>query len=58
MPDSYEVDRHTLLGVVDEDPLFDDSELEWHTVQRGSIIIYGLLIRQEDMPLDLYPFSN
>ena len=48
-PDSYEVDASTLIHFptpYGEEPLFDESEIEWHTAQRGSMIIYGLLIRQ------------
>ena len=48
-PGSYEEGPTTLHNKgTTIDPKFDNSKIEWSTTERGSIIIYGLLIRLEE----------
>ena len=44
-PNSYQVGKETVGATTQIDPVFSNDELEWSTKQRGSIIIYGLLVR-------------
>ncbi|KAI0234892.1 E3 ubiquitin-protein ligase NEURL1 [Lamellibrachia satsuma] len=46
-PGCYKVGAQTVGSKRPIDPTFSNEELEWSTVQRGSIIIYGLLIHLE-----------
>ena len=47
-PDCYEEGPTTIgsLGIID--PEFDNSKIEWSTTERGSVILYGLLIHLEE----------
>ena len=47
-PDSYERCGQTVRTEFTEDPEIEDSEFEWYTEQRGSIIIYGVLISLQE----------
>ena len=47
-PDIYEVGAETIGARHRVDPMFSNNELEWSTEQRGSIVIYGLLVRLEE----------
>ncbi|KAL9978854.1 hypothetical protein ACROYT_G016434 [Oculina patagonica] len=47
-PDSYQVGPQT-IGAADEiDPKFSNQEIEWSTKERGSIILYGLLVKLDE----------
>ncbi|KAI0226307.1 hypothetical protein LSAT2_023080 [Lamellibrachia satsuma] len=47
-PDIYEVGAQTIGARHCVDRKFSNNELEWSTEQRGSIIVYGLLVRLEE----------
>ncbi|KAI0233138.1 Neuralized-like protein 4 [Lamellibrachia satsuma] len=48
-PDSYKVGAQT-IGATDQiDPQFSNEELEWSTAERGSVIIYGVLVRLDEV---------
>jgi neuralized-like protein 4 len=44
-PDSYKVGPETVGAKSQIDPRFSNDEMEWSTKQRGSVIVYGLLVR-------------
>ncbi|KAK2155775.1 hypothetical protein NP493_2044g00004 [Ridgeia piscesae] len=44
LPDSYGTCGQSVRTEFTKDPEIEDSEFEWYTKERGSIIIYGLLI--------------
>ncbi|XP_077977708.1 neuralized-like protein 4 [Glandiceps talaboti] len=46
-PMSYTVGPETIGAKHEIDPKFNNQELEWFTKQRGSIIMYGLLVNME-----------
>ena len=46
-PDSYKVGKETVGAEHEIDPEFSNQELEWSTNQRGSTILYGLLVKLE-----------
>ena len=49
-PDSYKVARETLgYGHKPIDDEFDNSEIEWSTKEYGTTILYGLLIKVEEI---------
>ena len=47
-PDKYKVGAQTIGARHRVDPKFSNNELEWSTEQRGTIIVYGLLVRLEE----------
>ena len=47
-PDSYQVGPETIGAISDIDPKFSNQEIEWSTKQRGSIILYGLLVKLDE----------
>ncbi|XP_073234816.1 neuralized-like protein 4 [Porites lutea] len=47
-PDSYQVGRETIAATSEIDPKFSNQEIEWSTKQRGSIILYGLLVKLDE----------
>ncbi|XP_077984436.1 uncharacterized protein LOC144439061 [Glandiceps talaboti] len=46
-PISYKVGPETIDAKSEIDPKFNNQELEWFTKQRGSVIIYGLLVNMK-----------
>ncbi|KAI0243224.1 SPRY domain-containing SOCS box protein 2 [Lamellibrachia satsuma] len=46
-PKSYDVGKETVGATHDIDPKFSNQELEWSTDERGSTILYGLLVKLE-----------
>lgn len=46
-PGSYKIGPQTIGANEQIDPKFQNNELEWSTKERGSIILYGLLIKIE-----------
>ena len=47
-PDSYQVGPQTIAATSEIDPKFSNQEIEWSTKQRGSIILYGLLVKLDE----------
>ena len=47
-PDSYQVGPQTIGATSDIDPKFSNQEIEWSTKERGSIILYGLLVKLDE----------
>ena len=47
-PDSYQVGTQTIAATFEIDPKFSNQEIEWSTKQRGSIILYGLLVKLDE----------
>jgi len=47
-PDSYQVAPQTIGATSEIDPKFSNQEIEWSTKQRGSIILYGLLVKLDE----------
>ncbi|KAI0232663.1 SPRY domain-containing SOCS box protein 2 [Lamellibrachia satsuma] len=47
-PNCYQVGAQTTGATQLIDPNFSNQELEWSTVERGSVIVYGLLIRLDE----------
>ncbi|KAK2160291.1 hypothetical protein NP493_1657g00048 [Ridgeia piscesae] len=47
-PGSYEVGKATVEEDHCFDPRFSNQEIEWATEQRGSIVLYGLLVKLEE----------
>ena len=46
-PGSYKVGKQT-IGLTEQiDPGFSNDEIEWTTVQQGSNVLYGLLVKLE-----------
>ena len=48
-PDSYRVGPQTIGAAAEIDPKFSNQEIEWFTKERGSIKIYGLLVRMDEI---------
>jgi hypothetical protein len=44
-PESYKIDRSTILDQSQIDPRFSNSELEWSTKDKNDTIVYGLLLK-------------
>ena len=47
-PDSYQVGPQTISATSEIDPKFNNQEIEWFTKERGSIILYGLLVKLDE----------
>ena len=47
-PDCYQVGPQTIAATSEIDPTFSNQEIEWSTKQRGSIILYGLLVKLDE----------
>lgn len=47
-PDSYQVGPQTIGATSEIDPKFSNQEIEWSTKERGSIILYGLLVKLDE----------
>ena len=47
-PICYEEGPTTIGSRGNIDPEFDNRKIEWSTTERGSVILYGLLIRLEE----------
>lgn len=47
-PDSYQVGPQTIGATGEIDPKFSNQEIEWSTKERGSIILYGLLVKLDE----------
>ena len=47
-PDSYQVGPQTIAATSEIDPKFSNQEIEWFTKGRGSIILYGLLVKLDE----------
>ncbi|XP_013418417.1 neuralized-like protein 4 [Lingula anatina] len=47
-PDSYVVGDQTIGALSQIDPKFDNQEIEWATEERGSTVLYGLLVKLEE----------
>ncbi|KAK3719587.1 hypothetical protein QZH41_004746 [Actinostola sp. cb2023] len=47
-PDSYNVGAETVGAKEQIDPKFSNQEIEWSTVQRGAIHLYGVLVRLDE----------
>lgn len=47
-PDSYDVGEQTMGLATDIDPKFSNQEIEWSTNQRGSTILFGLMLKLEN----------
>ena len=47
-PDSYQVGPQTIAATSEIDPKFSNQEIEWFTKERGSIILYGLLVKLDE----------
>ena len=47
-PDSYQVGPQTIAATSEIDPKFSNQEIEWSTKERGSIILYGLLVKLDE----------
>lgn len=47
-PNSYRVGPQTIAASSEIDPMFTNQEIEWFTKERGSIILYGLLVKLEE----------
>ncbi|XP_013389395.1 neuralized-like protein 4 [Lingula anatina] len=47
-PGSYDVGDQTIGETKPIDPKFDNQEIEWSTKERGSTILYGLLVKLEE----------
>ena len=47
-PDSYQVGPETIGATTEIDPKFNNQEIEWSTNERGSIILYGLLVKLDE----------
>ncbi|PFX18844.1 Neuralized-like protein 4 [Stylophora pistillata] len=47
-PDSYQVGPQTIGATAEIDPKFSNQEIEWSTKERGSIILYGLLVKLDE----------
>jgi hypothetical protein len=43
-PDSYKVGPQTVGATEEIDPKFSNQEIEWSTVERGAVHMYGLLV--------------
>ena len=57
-PGSYEVGQSTVEEDYCFDPRFSNQEIEWATNQRGSIVLYGLLVKLEESKDQRQPISN
>ena len=47
-PGSYLIGPQTIGASKQIDPSFSNQELEWSTVQQGSTILYGLMVKLEE----------
>ena len=47
-PESYQVGPQTIGATSEIDPKFSNQEIEWSTKERGSIILYGLLVKLDE----------
>ena len=47
-PDSYQVGPQTIAATSEIDPKLSNQEIEWFTKERGSIILYGLLVKLDE----------
>lgn len=47
-PSSYQVGPQTIAATSEIDPKFSNQEIEWSTKERGSIILYGLLVKLDE----------
>jgi len=47
-PESYQVGLQTIGATSEIDPNFSNQEIEWSTKERGSIILYGLLVKLDE----------
>ncbi|KAI0239069.1 SPRY domain-containing SOCS box protein 2 [Lamellibrachia satsuma] len=47
-PESYTVGEATVGGTHAFDPKFSNQEIEWATEERGSVTLYGLLVKLEE----------
>ena len=58
-PDSYKVGKETLgYGSKPIDTEFDNSEIEWSTKEYGTTILYGLLIKAEEVGPLVCPYRQ
>ena len=58
-PDSYKVARETLgYGHKPIDSEFDNLEIEWSTKEYGTTILYGLLIKAEEIGPLVCPYRK
>ena len=48
-PKSYEVSQQTIGATSQIDPKFSNQELEWSTKERGAVIVYGLLVKLDEL---------
>lgn len=48
-PNSYQVGPQTICATSEIDPKFSNQEIEWSTKERGSIILYGLLVKLDEV---------
>ena len=44
----YQVGPQTIAATSEIDPKFSNQEIEWFTKKRGSIILYGLLVKLDE----------
>ena len=47
-PDSYKVGPQTVGAQTTIDSQFPNETIEWSTKQRGSVILYGLLVKLDE----------
>ena len=47
-PYSYQVGPQTIVATSEIDPKFSNQEIEWFTKERGSISLYGLLVKLDE----------
>lgn len=47
-PQSYQVGPQTIGATSEIDPKFSNQEIEWSTKERGSIIVYALLVKLDE----------
>ena len=47
-PESYKVGPETIGATEEIDPKLSNQEIEWSTKERGSIILYGLLVKLDE----------
>ena len=58
-PNSYKVGKETLgYGSKPIDTEFDNSEIEWSTKEYGTTILYGLLIKAEEIGPLVCPYRQ
>ena len=46
-PDSYKVGPQTIGATAEIDPKINNQEIEWSTKERGSTVLYGLLVKMD-----------